>query len=129
MESWTDNVNSNQRLSDEIFESSYFDRENLRIGTNCETFWNHKYWNRSSSSSSIVSTSREMGQLLAPYNATGSYSQNTDANQNYRLYRYIQFKRHFYTEVDYYIQSIIIIIFFYYRFLSYLSFNSEHTYI
>ncbi|XP_043672319.1 tachykinin-like peptides receptor 86C isoform X1 [Vespula pensylvanica] len=91
MESWTDNVNSNQRLSDEIFESSYFDRENLRLGTNCETFWNHKYWNRSSSSSSIVSTSREMGQLLAPYNATGSYSQNTDANQNYRLYRWGQY--------------------------------------
>ncbi|XP_047356293.1 homeobox protein Hox-A7 [Vespa velutina] len=91
MESWTDNVNSNQRLSDEIFESSYFDRENLRLGTNCETFWNHKYWNRSSSSSSIVSTSREMGQLLAPYNATGSYSQNTDASQNYRLYRWGQY--------------------------------------
>ncbi|KAL2728925.1 homeobox protein Hox-A7 [Vespula squamosa] len=86
MESWTDNVNSNQRLPDEIF-----DRGNLRLGTNCETFWNHKYWNRSSSSSSIVSTSREMGQLLTPYNVTGNYSQNMDANQNYRLYRWGQY--------------------------------------
>ncbi|XP_043492974.1 homeobox protein Hox-C5a [Polistes fuscatus] len=100
MESWTENVNTNQRLTNEIFESTYFDRENLRLGTNCETFWNHKYWNRSSNSSSVVNTSKEMGQLLAPYCVNGAYSQNTDAKQNYRLYRWGQYYQQSCTPIE-----------------------------
>ncbi|KAK2586529.1 hypothetical protein KPH14_011421 [Odynerus spinipes] len=106
MESWTSEVSTNQRLSEEIFElpptppSSTFDRENLRVGTNCETFWNHKYWNRSSgSTASVVNASREMGQLFAPY-CGNTRLQNTDFNQNYRYYRWSQYYEQSYTGIE-----------------------------
>ncbi|KAI4487828.1 hypothetical protein M0802_011788 [Mischocyttarus mexicanus] len=41
-----------------------------------------------------------MGQLLAPYCVNGGYSQNTDAKQNYRLYRWGQYYQHSLTPIE-----------------------------